>query len=102
MAKVAAMARLVVQDGKGDELVAAFAPIFEQVERESGTELYALNRSAQDPNVFWFYELYTDNDALAAHGTSEAMKQAASAFGPLIAESELVFGQPVRAKGLDV
>jgi hypothetical protein len=30
------------------------------------------------------------------------MRDAAAAFGPLITESELVFGQPVRAKGLDV
>ena len=100
MAKVSMLAKLKVHEGKGDELVAAFSAIFEQVDTEPGTEVYVLNRGKDDPDLFWFYELYTDVDALGAHGTSEAMGAAAGVFGPLIAESELVLGEPVRAKGL--
>lgn len=102
MAKVAAMAKLVAHDGKGDELVAAFDEMFAQIENEPGTEVYVLNRSTSDPNTFWFYELYTDMDALTAHGSSDAMKRAGAAFGGLLSSSELVFGEPVRAKGLSV
>ena len=102
MSKVSVMAKLVAQEGKGDELVAAFDEMFAQVDKEQGTEVYVLNRSATDPNVFWFYELYTDQDSLKAHGSSDAMKQAMGSFGPLVASNELVFGVPVRAKGLDV
>ena len=101
MPKVSMLARLVAQDGKGDDLVAAFEDLFRQVEDEPGTELYVLNRSSSDPNVFWFYELYADGDALAAHAGSEAMQKAATVFGPLLADSELVMGAPVRAKGID-
>jgi quinol monooxygenase YgiN len=101
MPKVSMFARLVAQDGKGDDLVAAFEDLFRQVEDEPGTELYVLNRSSSDPNVFWFYELYADGDALAAHAGSEAMQKAATVFGPLLADSELVRGAPVRAKGID-
>ncbi len=102
MAKVSMLARLVVHDGKGDELISAFEDLFRQVEEEPGTEVYAMNRSSSDPNVFWFYELYTDADALGSHAGSEAMKKAGAVFGPLIAESELIMGQPVKAKGLKV
>jgi quinol monooxygenase YgiN len=102
MAKVSMLARLVVHDGKGDELIAAFEDVFRQVEDEPGTEVYAMNRSRSDPNLFWFYELYTDGDALGSHGGSDAMKKAGAVFGPLIAESELVLGSPVRAKGVAV
>lgn len=101
MSKVSMLARLVAQDGKGDELVAAFEDLFRQVESEPGTELYVLNRSSSEPDVFWFYELYADGDALAAHAGSEAMQKAATVFGPLLAQSELVMGAPVRAKGID-
>jgi quinol monooxygenase YgiN len=101
MSKVSMLARLVAQDGKGDELVAAFEDLFRQVEGEPGTELYVLNRSSSEPDVFWFYELYADGDALAAHAGSEAMQKAATVFGPLLADSELVMGAPVRAKGID-
>jgi quinol monooxygenase YgiN len=101
MSKVSMLARLVARDGKGDELVAAFEDLFRQVESEPGTELYVLNRSSSEPDVFWFYELYADGDALAAHAGSEAMQKAATVFGPLLAQSELVMGAPVRAKGID-
>jgi quinol monooxygenase YgiN len=100
MAKVSMLAKLKVHEGKGDELIAAFAGIFEQVEQEPGTEIYALNRASSDPDTFWFYELYTDSDCLSAHGGSAAMAAAGAAFGPLIAETELILGEPVRAKGL--
>jgi len=100
MGKVSMLAKLKVKDGKGDELVKAFGAIFEQVDQEPGTEVYALNRAKDDPNVFWFYELYADDSALATHGSSDAMAKAAPTFGPLIAESELIMGEPVLAKGL--
>jgi quinol monooxygenase YgiN len=100
MAKVSMLAKLRVHKGKGDALVAAFAAVFDQVENETGTEVYVLNRAADDADVFWFYELYTDGDALGAHGRSEAIAEAAPVFGPLIAESELIMGTPLRAKGL--
>jgi quinol monooxygenase YgiN len=100
MAKVSMLAKVRTHDGKGDELVAAFRGLFDAVAQEPGTELYVLNRSKDDPNVFWFYELYTDNDALGAHSTSDAMAKAAPAFGPLIAESELILGEPALAKGI--
>ena len=59
-----------------------------------------LNRSAENPDLFWFYELYTDEAALNAHRTSETMAKAGAVLGGLIAESELVVGAPVLSKGL--
>jgi autoinducer 2-degrading protein len=100
MPKVSFLAKLKVKEGKGDELVAAFEPLFEQVGKEPGTVLYVMNRAKDDPDVFWFSELYTDDDAFAAHGSSDAMAKAAPAFGSLIAESELIIGEPVLAKGI--
>jgi len=100
MAKVSMLAKVRTHDGKGDELIAAFQALFDAVDGEPGTEVYVMNRSKEDPNVFWFYELYSDADALGTHGTSDAMQKAAPAFGPLIADSELIMGAPVQAKGL--
>ena len=88
------------KEGKGDEIVAAFEPIIDQVRNEPGTLLYVMNRAKDDPDVFWFAELYADDDAFAAHGASEAMAKAMPTLGPLIAESELVVGEPVLAKDL--
>lgn len=100
MPRVSFLAKLRVKEGKGDELIAAFEPLLEQVAKEPGTLLYAMNRAKSDPDVFWFSELYVDDDAFAAHSGSDAMAAAAPALGELIAESELIIGAPVRAKGL--
>jgi quinol monooxygenase YgiN len=100
MPQVSLLARFRVHEGKGEELIAAFQTLFEEVEKEPGTLLYVMNRAKDDPDVFWFSELYADDDAFAAHGSSDAMAQAMPTLGPLIAESELVLGEPVLAKGL--
>jgi (4S)-4-hydroxy-5-phosphonooxypentane-2,3-dione isomerase len=102
MPKVSLLARFKVKEGKGDELIAAFNSLFEHVNQEPGTLLYVMNRAKDDPDVFWFSELYTDADALAAHGGSEAMAKAAPTFAPLIADTEMILGEPVLAKGLPI
>ena len=100
MPNVSLLAKVTAQEGKGDELIAAFEPLIQQVRKEPGTLLYLINRSKDDPDVFWTAELYTDEDALAAHGASDAMAKAGPTLGPLIAESELILSEPVLAAGL--
>jgi autoinducer 2-degrading protein len=100
MPQVALLSRFKAKQGKAEELITAFRPVFEQVEREPGTLLYVLHRSADDPDLFWVSELYADDDAFAAHRGSDAMAAATPALGELIAESELTFGEPVSVKGV--
>lgn len=100
MPRVSLLAKFRVKEGKGDELIAAFQSLFDQVEKEPGTLLYVMNRAKDDPDVFWFSELYVDDDAFATHSGSDAMAKAMPTLGPLIAESELLLGEPVLAKGV--
>jgi quinol monooxygenase YgiN len=100
MPKVALVARFKAKEGKAEELIAAFRPVLEQAEKEPGTLLYALHRSKDDPDLFWVCELYADGDAFAAHSGSDAMAVATPALGELIAESELIVGEPVSAKDM--
>jgi autoinducer 2-degrading protein len=100
MAQVSVLAKVTAKEGKDDEIVAAFEPLIDQVRNEPGTLLYIMNRAKDDPNVFWFSELYADEEAFAAHGASDAMANAMPVLGPLIAESELIVGEPVLAKDL--
>jgi len=76
MPKVAVTARVKAKAGMAQALIAAFGALLEQVESEPGTLLYAVNRSTDDPHLFWVYELYTDGDAFAAHSGSDAMAAA--------------------------
>jgi (4S)-4-hydroxy-5-phosphonooxypentane-2,3-dione isomerase len=100
MPKVALLSRFKAKEGKVDELIAAFRPVFEQVEKEPGTLLYVLHRSNDDPDLFWVSEVYADDDAFAAHRESDAMASATPVLGALITESEVLIGEPVSSKGV--
>jgi (4S)-4-hydroxy-5-phosphonooxypentane-2,3-dione isomerase len=99
MPQVALVARFKAKEGKADELIAAFRPLLAQADKEPGTLLYALHRSSDDADLFWVCELYTDQDAFAAHSGSDAMAAATPALAELIADPELIIGEPVAAKG---
>lgn len=104
MSKVAVIAKLTAAEGKRDELAAVIADMgMNNVSGEPGTIVYAAHKDQKDENVIWFYELYTDRDALAAHGGSDAMKEFGRATAPLMAgRAELFFLEPVAAKGIDL
>jgi len=102
MAKPAILAKLTAQDGKRDELVAAFGRMLDHVRaNEAGTEVYVLHTDDVEPNVVWFYELYADDAALGAHSTSDTMKSVGKDLGPLLAGRPVITRlTPVSGKGL--
>ncbi|MHB8464661.1 MAG: putative quinol monooxygenase [Acidimicrobiales bacterium] len=75
MPKVAAIAKITAAPGKRDELVAALRELVTATNDEPGTLVYALHTEKANADAVWFYELYTDDDALAAHSGSPAMKE---------------------------
>ena len=102
MAKPAILAKLTAQDGKRDELVAAFGRMLDHVrDNEAGTEVYVLHTDDVEPNVVWFYEMYTDDAALGAHSTSDTMKSVGKELGGLLAGRPVITRlTPVSGKGL--
>ena len=103
MGKVAVIAKMTAKEGRRDDLLEALKPLSAAVQDEPGTEVYAVHTDAASPNDVWFYELYRDQDALIAHGTSEAMKAAGGALAELLdGRPELYFLGPEAAKGLSL
>lgn len=103
MSKVAAVAKLTAAEGKRDELVKVMEQLVDAAEAEAGTELYVLNLDAAEADVVWFYELYTDNDALTAHSKSDTMKAVGGQLKDLLAgRAELHFLTPVRGVGVSL
>lgn len=101
MSKIAVLAKLTTVDGRRDDAIAAFAPMFDHVRaNEEGTLVYALHKDQGDPNVLWFYELYDGQDSLTAHSNSDTMKSL-QLKGVLAGRPELIMLEPASAKGLD-
>ena len=103
MSKISMMAKLTAADGKADELATALTLLIAAAEEEAGLEVYSVHRVDEEPDVFWFFELYRDEPSLAAHGRGEAMKAAMGAVGACLgARPEIIRLTPVAAKGLEV
>lgn len=104
MAKTAIIAKLTAKDGMRDDLAAVIADMgMKNVSGEPGTELYASHKDKGDDNVIWFYELYTDDASVKAHGGSDGMKEFGRATAPFMAgRPEIIMLEPFAAKGLDV
>ncbi|HEU4842305.1 MAG TPA: putative quinol monooxygenase [Ilumatobacteraceae bacterium] len=99
--KVAVLAKIPAQPGKRDELVAALHAFIDNANTEAGTLLYILHTDAKDPDSVYFYELYTDQDALTAHGTSDTFKELGKGLRDLAGgRPELTILTPVIGKGL--
>ena len=100
MSQVSILARVTVREGKAGQYLAAFAPLLEQARKEPGTLLYAVHRSADDPDVFWTTEIYADDAAFAAHRATAVHAAATPVFTELIAGADVTVGETVMAKGL--
>ena len=101
MPHVVIIARVTVKEGRVGEYVAAFATLLEQAKREPGTVIYAVNRSNDDPYVFFTIEVYADDAAFTAHTSSEVHAAASPVFTELIAASDVMTGGTLMAHGLD-
>jgi quinol monooxygenase YgiN len=103
VSKIAVLAKITAKEGQRDALVQEFTKLLDAVRSEEGTLVYAIHTSTDDADVVWFYELYADQESLNAHGTSDAMKAAGPALGPLMAgRPELIILNPQVAKGLEL
>jgi autoinducer 2-degrading protein len=101
VAQVAILARVTVREGKAGQYLAALVPLLEQARKEPGTLLYAVHRSADDPQMFWTTEIYADQAAFAAHRATEAHAAAEPALTDLIATADVTTGETVMATSLD-
>jgi len=101
MSKVAVIAKITTVSGERDAVVEVLREVVAAVGTESGTLVYAMNTDRTNPDVIWFYELYTDEAALAAHGSGEAMKVAGPRLGGKMAgRPEILTLDLIAAKGL--
>ena len=103
MSKIALIAKLTAADGKADDMKTALTELIGAANSEAGLEVYSAHQVDDQPEVFWFFELYRDEAALGVHGKEEPMRGAMRALGSLLAgRPEVTRMTPVAAKGLDL
>lgn len=103
MSKISLIAKLTAVEGKEAELEAALRGVVEAAAEEDGLEVYSAHSADDEPGVYYFFELYRDQEAKDVHGKGDAMRAAMGAFGGLLAgRPEITMMTPVVAKGIDV
>ncbi|MAV24886.1 MAG: antibiotic biosynthesis monooxygenase [Gammaproteobacteria bacterium] len=77
------IAKLKCAEGKNAEFEAGFKEMQKAVsENEPGCEFYLLHKSRSEDIVYYVMEQYSDEEALSAHGKSNAFKAAGAKLGP--------------------
>src|SRR5579871_5962197 len=85
---------------KVKQAIAEFVP--HVVANEPGTKLYVAWQQKDDPTRFVHFFIFQDDAAHAAHASSAAVKRFEEAYGPELAEGEVVFTdyEVIASKGL--
>jgi quinol monooxygenase YgiN len=97
--KFACLFRVRAHPGRGDELIAGYAPVFDQVSKEEKTELFTLSRSVDDPDVFFCFEIFASRADFDEHRANAKAGDELTALNAASAEREFVWGIPVWSKG---
>ena len=102
MSKISLIAKLTCAEGKNAEFEAALGDMITASNEEAGLEIYSAHR-VNDSDTYFFFELYTDGEALAIHGKGDGMKSAMKAIGAFMGGApEVSVMTPIVAKGLDI
>jgi quinol monooxygenase YgiN len=80
------VATLKTKAGHGPDFEAVFLELAAKVRAEEpGNIIYQLTKSRTEPDTYKVLELYTDQDALTAHGQTEYFKAIGARMGPFMA-----------------
>jgi quinol monooxygenase YgiN len=95
VSEIVIFSRLQAQPGRGAELAAAFDDLNDAVTREPGTITFSMHVARDDPDTILFYEVYADDDALAAHRESDAVRDVVRRLdGLLTGPAEITYAHP--------
>jgi quinol monooxygenase YgiN len=83
MIVVAAIIKVV--DGKEEEFESEFRNLAIKVLKDPGAIAYGLNRHVQNPNQYFIYEKYADEEAFKYHGSTPHFKEFARNIRPFMA-----------------
>lgn len=97
------VANVIARPENTQDVENALLALVEATRSEDGTETYVLNRDTENEHSFWFYETYTDSDALGVHGAGEGMTTMLETTKGMLAEPPMIkVLTPLAAKGIAV
>ena len=79
--------RLLAKPGRGAELLAILEDLATATGDEPGNEVFVVHAARDEPDAVLGYEVFRDDDALAAHRATDAVRVAQERLGDVLAEA---------------
>ena len=76
MSDIVLFAKITAKPGSEEGMVEALKALVAASSEEPGCRIYAAHQQDDTPTVFWFYEVYDDEEALAVHARGPLMTEA--------------------------
>jgi quinol monooxygenase YgiN len=104
MPKLALVIRSRTQTGKRDEVYALYRQMMApRAVNNEAQEVVVWCNDASDPDVFFLFEIYRDQEAFGANASAPWFGEYMAAAGPLLAsEPEVTMAAPAWAVGVEV
>jgi quinol monooxygenase YgiN len=100
MGMITAVTTLVAHEGRFAELLEAVDALVAAAEAEEGTEAYLVSSLRRSPDTLLLFEMFRDRTALKAHQAAGGVL--AGRLGPLLARTEVQFGELIAGTGLGI
>lgn len=97
--------RMVAEDGQADRVLELLLSNPQRIEAgEPGNVVFAVHRGIDDPNEFWLYETWQDEQAVERHESGAAFLKYKEELRPLVKGDSVVWGntRPVKVLGYQV
>ena len=94
--------RMVAEEDQADRVLELLLSNPRRIEAgEPGNVVFAVHRGIDDPNEFWLYETWEDQEAVERHESGEAFLRYKEELRPLVRAESLVWGNttPVKVLG---
>ena len=88
-------ALITIVEGKGDEYQEKFKELAPKVRKDPGAITYVLHRNIDDPDQFFVFEQYENEEAIKYHGSTEHFKAYRQATGDIVKDRQISFYRQV-------
>ena len=92
---VVVCALLTIAQGKGDLYLEAFKRLAPKVRKDPGAITYVLHRNIDDPDRFFVFEQYENEDALKLHGSTAHFLAYKEQTADLVKDRQVTFYREV-------
>jgi len=99
--RLAFVTKIVAKPGQRDALKRLNLEICSESRREPGTLVYVMSQSKANPDEFWYFDVYADQQALEAHCASAVYRDMIEKLPGLAAEIQGTPLEPFAAVGFE-